>query len=550
MRSPSSRRILFVALLVVAVALSLAAAMRYATPLDGLPGVDVQRMDTGWLVEEEGGTSSLPQLPCELDRTGDTLVLVHDLSGTAHRPGDVLALGTRYQSIRVWADERLVYEAAQGEAHALGSMWHFVPSDRYENASSLRVELKRYDQGPEWEIPSVIQDSPGAVGAYILKEHAPAILAWVCCMLFTLLLVLVVLFMAIRNVPGIPLVSALASFIFVSGTWVILDSKVTTIFGGNYALTYFLSYCSFYLLPIPLLVYFRLMTKSQGRFLRWLTWATAGNAVLWMLLHLLGVVSIRDTTYSVHAIIVAFVVAFVVESFRKGAGWRTRLRFVFWGMVLIFAAALVSIGLYHAGILPPANSAVVFAWSLLALIVCMTMDTIVLIGRVWEERRRVEVYRQLATEDSMTGLANRNAYELRVQELASNPPDRVCFVSFDIDGMKGINDGHGHNAGDRAISLVAHCIDDVFGNLGGCYRIGGDEFCVILDSDEGIVSRLRLFDEMVAGRNGDSFPVSVSHGWECRSFEGEGRTSIEAIEELKEASDRSLYRDKEDSRRR
>ena len=538
------KRALFAFLLIAALLLTLAAGLRYATPLEGIPDPALRQLNSGWSYRDGDSLLPLEQLPCRLDADGDTLELVRQLSDTPRYPGDVLVIQTRYQSIRVWADEELIYEAAQGREHALSSMWHFIPAERYADASALRVQLTRYDAETEWQLSSVIQDHPDAVSMALIGDCLPTILVWLFCMLFTLLLGFVILFMAIRNIAGKPLVLSLTAFIFLAGMWILLDSKITTVMGGNYALTYFFSYLVFYLLPIPLLCYFQLMLELKSRFLHALIWITAANAGLWMLLHLLNVVPIRNTAWSVHLIIILFLTEFVRELFWKRKPRQGRLVCTFWGMLLILALALASIVLYHAGLLPPANSAVLFVWGLLALILCMIMDTVITFGRVWMEKRYVEVYRQLATEDSMTGLYNRNAYELRLQELVSQPPEEVCLILFDIDGMKHINDTYGHHAGDQAISLAAQCIREVFGTSGGCYRIGGDEFCVILTQSCEIPPMLRQFDKLIQQRNQNDFPVSVSHGWEKRTFQAGRPVAFRDVIQLKTDADEDLYRNK------
>lgn len=537
------KRALFLLLLVVTALLTLAAAVHYATPLNGIPSSQVRYLDSGWFYEEGGRLLPIAQLPCRVDVSSGTLHLTRNLSDAVLNPDDVLAIETRYQSIRVWADQTLIYEAAQGQAHALSSMWHFIPSERYGGASTLRIELTKYESGSEWELFHIMQDNPDTIGMHLLKTHLPTILMWMFCMLFTLLLVVVVFFMVIRKIAGASLILSLGAFIFLSGMWILLDSKISTTAGGNYALTYFFSYCAFYLLPAPLLFYFQLMLRLKNRLLRYLVWITVGNAGFWMLLHLLGVVSIRSTATSVHLIIILFLIVFVGEFIKKGE-WKKRPVYTFWGILVIFSVALISIILYYTGLLPPANSAVVYIWGLLALIFCMILDTVVTFGRMWKEMQYMAVYQQLATEDSMTKLANRNAYELRLRELVSDPPQEVSLILFDIDRMKHINDTYGHHIGDQAIALTAQCIHDVFGALGDCYRIGGDEFCVILTSPDQISLKPQQSDALIADRNKGPFLLGVSHGWETRRFASGTPIAQEDIVALKAAADQNLYRDK------
>lgn len=351
--------------------------------------------------------------------------------------------------------------------------------------------------------------------------------------------------MALRRIAGASLALTLAAFVFLSGMWILLDSKVTTVAGGNYALTYFFSYCAFYLLPVPLLACSQLLLRLNSRLLRLLTWLAAGNAAFWMLLQLLGVVPIRKTAASVHLIILMFVAALVREFFRRRTD-RSRAQLVCtaWGISLVLAVALASIVLDYAGVLPNTNSSAIFVWGLFALILSMIMDTILLIGQLWREQQNMRLYQQLATQDRMTLLSNRNAYELRMRELVSNPPAEVAFILFDIDKMKNINDTYGHHCGDQVIAMAARCILEIFGPLGDCYRIGGDEFCVILTGSGSIPAKLAAFDELVASRNGQTFPVRVSHGWAARSFARGAAVSVEDIVGVKTAADEALYRSK------
>ena len=59
-------------------------------------------------------------------------------------------------------------------------------------------------------------------------------------------------------------------------------------------------------------------------------------------------------------------------------------------------------------------------------------------------------------------------------------PEKAKIVIFDLNNLKQCNDTMGHAAGDTYIKNAAEIILHVFGNCGNCYRIGGDEFCVVI----------------------------------------------------------------------
>lgn len=86
--------------------------------------------------------------------------------------------------------------------------------------------------------------------------------------------------------------------------------------------------------------------------------------------------------------------------------------------------------------------------------------------------------------DRLTSLLNRFAYEKHLDEIRY----RTAIIVFDVDEFKSINDEYGHTAGDAALELIGEAIKKIFSKEGLCYRIGGDEFCVILKK-KSVISR-------------------------------------------------------------
>lgn len=91
-------------------------------------------------------------------------------------------------------------------------------------------------------------------------------------------------------------------------------------------------------------------------------------------------------------------------------------------------------------------------------------------------------YMDMATKDSPTGLKNRNAYEVDLYNMkARGQLEGKAIVMMDINGLKKVNDRLGHNAGDDYINLVAENIRLVMNDDMIAYRVGGDEFVVLVE---------------------------------------------------------------------
>ncbi|GAA2242304.1 sensor domain-containing diguanylate cyclase [Streptomyces ruber] len=100
------------------------------------------------------------------------------------------------------------------------------------------------------------------------------------------------------------------------------------------------------------------------------------------------------------------------------------------------------------------------------------------------QTEQVEEARQLAFTDALTGLANRRAVDVRLGEAIERhraDGTAVSLVVCDMNGLKWVNDTHGHAAGDRLLerfgSVLSLCGAMLPGALAA--RLGGDEFCLL-----------------------------------------------------------------------
>ncbi len=96
--------------------------------------------------------------------------------------------------------------------------------------------------------------------------------------------------------------------------------------------------------------------------------------------------------------------------------------------------------------------------------------------------------------------------------------DDLVLVNVDVNGLKGVNDSLGHDAGDEIIRATADCMVSVFGGMGRIYRVGGDEFAAILYTSEDFEQYRGRFLEMVSEWRGslvDKLSVAVGYVRRC-----------------------------------
>jgi diguanylate cyclase (GGDEF)-like protein/PAS domain S-box-containing protein len=123
--------------------------------------------------------------------------------------------------------------------------------------------------------------------------------------------------------------------------------------------------------------------------------------------------------------------------------------------------------------------------------------SVICISKEITERKRMEQeLHRLSTHDYLTGLYNRNFFEVELARLQHSRLFPVSIVIVDVDNLKAVNDRFGHPAGDEVLRKAAQALRQSFRAEDLVARIGGDEFGILLPetdhpSVEAAVSRLR-----------------------------------------------------------
>lgn len=142
--------------------------------------------------------------------------------------------------------------------------------------------------------------------------------------------------------------------------------------------------------------------------------------------------------------------------------------------------------------------------------------------------------------DALTELLNRRSFEKHISE----EKKRVGILFFDVNRFKYVNDNYGHGYGDECLETIAKALKTVYGKYGYCYRIGGDEFCVILhknvdSADEMNETLVSYLDEK---RKTDEKLPSVAVGYAV--FDPKKETATDALGR----ADKAMYSDKSEMR--
>jgi diguanylate cyclase (GGDEF)-like protein len=180
--------------------------------------------------------------------------------------------------------------------------------------------------------------------------------------------------------------------------------------------------------------------------------------------------------------------------------WTVLTITAFFGLV-----ALVLLVIDHAHRLP--GSAIVLSSVAIGLL-------IVRLALVFRENfALVDVKHVEAMTDALTGLGNRRALQTDLGRSAAGTGEPAILGLFDLNGFKGYNDLFGHPSGDLLLSRLGGRLTEAASRLGGtAYRLGGDEFCVIVPLRGASSTEIITRSTAALREYGDGFSVEAAWG--------------------------------------
>lgn len=163
-----------------------------------------------------------------------------------------------------------------------------------------------------------------------------------------------------------------------------------------------------------------------------------------------------------------------------------------------------------------------------------------------ERHRRVNALREQSWTDPLTGLYNRRGFSALAEShllLARRNHRRVLLLSADLDDLKAINDGFGHDEGDRALQRAARLLQRSLRESDIIARFGGDEFVALAhDADQRSATTLlaRIAARFEADHAHERRPYRLSLSLGCASMDASGAS----LTTLLSRADDALYRSK------
>ena len=200
------------------------------------------------------------------------------------------------------------------------------------------------------------------------------------------------------------------------------------------------------------------------------------------------------------------------------------------------AAGLAALVLGH--LLPAGLAAAAFAAATLIAVISRAAVAFK------ESRQMVADARNEAHTDALTTLGNRRKLmrDLRHEVQVASAASPRILVLFDLDGFKRYNDAYGHPAGDVLLARMGRNLEGAIRPYGHAYRIGGDEFCVLVLTGPSSAKTIIALAAAALSERGEGFAIKASHGTVMLPHEARDATLALRV------ADRRMYAQKEDRR--
>ena len=304
-------------------------------------------------------------------------------------------------------------------------------------------------------------------------------------------------------------------FAVLMGAWSLNETVMMALLVKNTVAGSILGYILIMLMPAPFAMFVQGFLMPEDKWAAGsITFLSVLNMAACVLLHMTGVLEFRNSVTFTHILMAMDILylGYALVHYVKKHGMDRIAKTNIVGIIILFAAFAADIIFFYV------ISTVVDILGRTGFLVYICLLAWLAASDSMEklhEGQKAAIYKELALKDILTGLYSRNAYD--EWERDNQHPDKTAIVMLDLNNLKKCNDRYGHEAGDTYLKKASEMITNAFSQENTVYRIGGDEFCVIMpdakeNSIEGAMDRLKELQKQYKGTD-HSVEVEIACGY-------------------------------------
>ena len=429
--------------------------------------------------------------------------------------GDSILFRCRQSGARVYLGDELIYDSGEPFNYPFlmgyGSFWRSLKIGNDYDGKLLTIELE-----PEYAMQAVSGYLPniyfGTETSFMLMIFKNVFL-YLALTLFLIVsgIILLLYGVVLMRKKGVQQLLFLGLFSIDTGLWMLIETHVLEMFVKNMPIVIYMSYFTYGMMPV-LFVRF-LLSYEEFKCKVYLQILYLGGILLNMiqlLLALAGVCS-QFESQGLNRVYLGFAVVGLVMALASVWSVEKEQRKLYNGIYILAFSTVLELGYFL--LVDKKSSGRILIIGICLFIVKSGIDLVYAAKKTQKEDIEREVLMKMAYTDGMTDLGNRFAYEEEKNRLEEKKNAHIIILIADMNGLKTANDSHGHSYGDQIICKTAEILSTSFENIGRCFRIGGDEFCVLAENAERVVfeAAIRSMEEKVSTlrENIDGYGIAI-----------------------------------------
>ena len=460
-----------------------------------------------------------------------------------------LYIYTEHQYVKLFIDGECVYQLGKLQDNlrwkSTGSVWNQIPLTPDHDVKNATLELQAIYKSEDKSHPRILVGTKYDIVRYIINSNLSNILIGLFALLIGILIFGLTILLNYRGVQRTErMMTGVLSILI--GIWDISITDFTGLMAINYPVLSVIRYGVVMLFPVPFAYSLMLaLNDHENKLYQFPCVISMINVVLVMTSEFLAMADIRQTlwiTLSSLLITGLFCTVIVFINIKK-QGRNKGNKVAMFGCIAFHMCLLLLIRGRCNDLL--ANIIMLVPFIYLLLLGQETVSNLRNLLRYGMEARKFE---KIAYFDQLTGLYNRTA----LAEYGNNEdfnPESAAVAVFDINNLKKYNDCYGHEKGDWYIKECSGIILECFGDIGLCYRTGGDEFLALFENvkDNVIPERMKIMEKKVEAFNKDAENLIMGIAWGYAFFDKE---QDDDIDDTTKRADLMMYQCKYEMKQR
>lgn len=457
----------------------------------------------------------------------------------------------------VYIDGKLVYEPYIPQnifyTKSFGTRWNCIPIETCNAGKLIEIRITMVYEDARAGMDNIYIGSAAGIILDIIQNKVMAFVTCILLLFVGILLIIADIPINMQNQKNHELMY-LGVFAVSIAIWCVTETNLLQFYIGDSRMLQVISCYSLMLIPIPMVLYLNAAFGFRNRYVvPVFSILSFSEFAVCMILHLFNIADLHETLRLTHIMLAlsAVVMFYMIirNSFVKGKNQTKNIYRMLRGIGLcgISLATVIDIVRFYQG---NGNDAALFVRiGLLIFIICYGSSSLEKTVNAVKLGIQAEFVSRLAYRDGLTGIGNRTAFQEQLVDLEKikNTIPAVGIIMFDVNDLKFVNDNLGHHLGDSMLVESANIIRASFEEKAGdCFRIGGDEFAVII-SGEDVKLRceqgIRLFLEHMDEYNQQpdkQFRISIAYGYAFYNEESIGRKLMDIYQQ----ADMFMYENK------